>query len=450
MTLQSLVPKRHHKALTNPTEAPTPHEPGIGVTNNGFGDNNFLHIGNVISLGGGCLIDLRLTDPRLDMIRLLDTKGDVMAKSCSWAFKTPEFASWNSSHQHNLLWINGGPGKGKTMLTMGFIEVLVPKAKTGPSPRAVAYFFCQRIDPRLRSGTSVLRGLLYRLVMECPAIVKLIQGRWDAAGRSLFEDTNSFYALSEIVHEIAQDSSLPMITFIIDALDECEDELPQLLKLVVSTAASSRIKWLVSSRPHPKIEIRLKQAKGSNLDLEINAKQVASAVDNYIEEKTTALARTKNYDENLYLTVLKHLKTGAEGSFLWVSHLCNTLEKAPRRKTISILEIFPASLQSAYHEGWTQMQHMNDGEDLKLCIHILGSMVASRQSVRLADIASLARLPAGFAKDTESIKELVQLCGSFLIIQGDAVDFVHSSARSYLGGIPEFQNCGASKRPGFL
>lgn len=373
-----------------------------------------------------------------------------MVKSCSWALKTPEFASWNSGHQHNLLWINGSPGKGKTMLTMGIIEMLVPQSKTGSYPRTVAYFFCQRTDPRLRSGTSVLRGLLYCLVMECPAIVKHIQGRWEAAGRALFDDINSFYALSEIIREIAQDSSLPGITFIIDALDECEDELPQILDLIVSMEASSRIKWLVSSRCHPEIESRLKQAKGSSLDLEINAKQVANAVDNFTEEKTAALARAKKYDENLYLTVLKHLKTRAEGSFLWVSHLCDTLEKAPRRKTINILEAFPISLQTAYHQGWTQIQQMNDGEDLKLCIHILGSMVASRQPLRLADVASLARLPAGFAKDTESIKELVQLCGSFLIIRGDIVDFVHSSARSYLGGIPEFQNCGASKRSGFL
>lgn len=51
MTLQSLVPKRHNKTLTKPTEVPAPPELGIGVTNNGFGDNNFLHIGNVISLG---------------------------------------------------------------------------------------------------------------------------------------------------------------------------------------------------------------------------------------------------------------------------------------------------------------------------------------------------------------------------------------------------------------
>lgn len=51
MALHSLVPKRHHKALTKPTEPPAPSESGIGVTNNGFGDNNFLHIGNVISLG---------------------------------------------------------------------------------------------------------------------------------------------------------------------------------------------------------------------------------------------------------------------------------------------------------------------------------------------------------------------------------------------------------------
>lgn len=45
----SLVPKRRNKALAKPNE--TTQKPTIGLTNNEFGDNNYLHIGNVVSLG---------------------------------------------------------------------------------------------------------------------------------------------------------------------------------------------------------------------------------------------------------------------------------------------------------------------------------------------------------------------------------------------------------------
>lgn len=48
----SLVPKRHQKALAKPNDAPRePAHPAIDVANNGFGDNNYLHIGNVVNLG---------------------------------------------------------------------------------------------------------------------------------------------------------------------------------------------------------------------------------------------------------------------------------------------------------------------------------------------------------------------------------------------------------------
>lgn len=371
-------------------------------------------------------------------MRLRNIKGKVMTKSSSWMFKTPEFTTWNGNDPHNILWINGSPGKGKTMLIMGIIDMLSRQSKSGP-----AYFFCQRTDWRLKSATSVLRGLLYRIVMEKPAVFNRIQSKYDIAGRGLFEDVNSFYAMSEILHEVIQDLSLPGVVLVIDALDECEEGLPQLLDLIGQTAALPRVKWLVSSRCRPDISDQLKQTKGLlNLDLEIYSQHVSNAVDYYIEEKVSQIMRTKNYDDNLRLTILKFLKSRAGGSFLWPSHICKALTYAPRRKAISILESFPSGLQSTYQQMWTEMQRANDPHDMNVCMRILGSMISVRQPMRLFDAAASARLPGDVAKDTESVKELVQLCGSFLTVRGDFVTFVHHSARKYLEGFADFQNHG--------
>ena len=324
------------------------------------------------------------------------------------------------------------------MLTMSIIDMLSRQSKSGP-----AYFFCQRTDPRLKSATSILRGLLYRIVMEKPAVFNRIQSKYDIAGRELFDDVNSFYAMSEIFREVIQGPSLPGVVLIIDALDECEEGLPQLLDLIAQTAALPQVKWLVSSRCRPDIENQLKQTRGLlNLDLEINSQHISNAVDYYIEEKVSQITRTKNYDDNLRLTILKSLKSRADGSFLWPSHVCKALENAPRRKAIPILESFPSGLQSTYQQMWTEMQRTTDHDDMKFCMRILGSMISACQSMRKSDVAAFARLPGDVARDTESVKELVQLCGSFLTIRGDLVTFVHHSARKYLEGVADFQNHG--------
>ena len=71
---------------------------------------------------------------------------------------------------------------------------------------------------------------------------------------------------------------------IVNALDECEWGLSQLLNFISRTASTSRVKWLVSSRHRDGIEERLRSDKGRmKLSLELNAHSyVANAVTSYI------------------------------------------------------------------------------------------------------------------------------------------------------------------------
>jgi hypothetical protein len=86
-----------------------------------------------------------------------------------------------------------------------------------------------------------------------------------------------------------QDPSLKRMYLIVDALDECESELSQLLDLIVRSASdsSSQVKWLVSSRPRLDIEQRLRLEKDRiELDLEKNVQDhVSYAVNAYINHK---------------------------------------------------------------------------------------------------------------------------------------------------------------------
>jgi hypothetical protein len=102
------------------------------------------------------------------------------------------------------------------MLLCGIINELQKlKAKTS----LISYFFCQATDSRINNATAVLRGLLY-LLMSQPLLSSHVRHRYDYAGKSLFEDTNAWVALTNIFTNVLQDQSLNATYLIIDALDE--------------------------------------------------------------------------------------------------------------------------------------------------------------------------------------------------------------------------------------
>jgi hypothetical protein len=116
---------------------------------------------------------------------------------------------------------------------------------------------------------------------------------------------------------------------IVDALDECVTDLPNLLRFVAEqSSACSRVKWVVSSRNWPVIEEQLEQAGHKvRLSLELNAESVSVAVGVFIEHKVSQLAQQKKYDKQTRDAVLERLTSHANDTFLWVALVCQDLEQ---------------------------------------------------------------------------------------------------------------------------
>ncbi|PVH90269.1 NACHT-domain-containing protein, partial [Periconia macrospinosa] len=265
-----------------------------------------------------CMQDLRLTNPRDDKKRIEDTNGGLLKDSYRWVLGNANFQRWRDDRQSRLLWIKGDPGKGKTMLLCGIANELTSSmAKTA----LLSYFFCQATDSRINSAAAVLRGLLYLLVNQQPSLISHVRKKYDQAGKTLFEDTNAWVALTEIFTDVLQDPSLNTTYLIVDALDECITDLPKLLDFVVKqSSASSRVKWIVSSRNWPDIEERLERAGHKvRLSLELNAESVSKAVSIFIEQKVSQLAQQKRYNERTQDAVRAHLASNANNTFLWVA-----------------------------------------------------------------------------------------------------------------------------------
>ncbi|EOA86112.1 uncharacterized protein SETTUDRAFT_74779, partial [Exserohilum turcica Et28A] len=176
-----------------------------------------------------CLQDLCPSNPRNDKKRIEETKGGLLVGAYCWILDNNTFQQWQQDLESRLLWVKGDPGKGKTMLLCGIIDEL---QNLTLKPTFISYFFCQATDSRINNATAVLRGLLYMLVDQQPSLVVHVRKKHDRAGKSLFEDTNAWVALTEIFADVLRDASLSATYLIIDALDECVTDLAKLLTFI--------------------------------------------------------------------------------------------------------------------------------------------------------------------------------------------------------------------------
>jgi hypothetical protein len=375
-----------------------------------------------------CLADLRLTDPRDDKKRIEETKGGLLKDAYHWVLDHPDFRQWRHDAQHQLLWVKADPGKGKTMLLCGIIDEL---QKTVASNAVLAYFFCQATDSRINNAIAVLRGLLYMLVSQQPSLLSHVRGKYDHAGKSLFEDANAWVALAEIFDAILRDPDLNTTFLIIDALDECVIDLSKLLSFIAKhTSASSRVKWIVSSRNWPEIEAQLEQAGHKvQLSLELNEESVSAAVGVFIQQRVSQLAQQNKYDKHIKQAVLDHFTSNANDTFLWVALVCINLQMTAKRNVLKKLGLFPPGLDALYKQ---MMQQISKSDDAELCKQVLAFVALVYRPITLEELVALVEELEDLADDPTSIREIISLCGSFLTIRGKTVYFVHQSAKDFL------------------
>lgn len=234
------------------------------------------------------------------------------------------------------------------------------------------------------------------------------------------------------------DPELNQVCLVVDALDECQLGLEQLLNFINETSAhpACQVRWLVSSRNQPGIEENLRPGEGIiQLGLEQDAEsQVFRAISAYVDHKASELAQLKQYKSDLEAEVRDYLHLNSSGTFLWVALVCKQLEKTRhwKWKTLKVLKSFPPGLQPFYQRMIEQMHVQCDNDDLILCKQVLGASTLAYRPLHLAELTSIAQLPDEFHSDKNALEELVGLCGSFLIVRDEAIYFVHQSAKDYL------------------
>ncbi len=320
------------------------------------------------------------------------------------------------------------------MLVIGIINELLQQVQS-KSSQSIAYFLCQATDPKLNNAISILRSLIYMLVRQQPYLISCLREKYDTDPK-LFENGNTFYSLSVILENMLQNSTQSMTYLLVDALDECETGLSDLLKLIARTksVSATQVKWIVSSRNRDDIEQEIDFGnEETKLSLELNANHISDAVAAYIDHK---VSRLKSLQRNgtILQRVKEQLRRKSDGTFLWVALVVQEMQKCWRSAAmIKLLEGVPRGLTPLYDRMLQQIQCFGDS-DRELCVLVLSIVTLAYRPLHLYELGRLAGL-CDQRDGSEDLEDIVGMCGSLLTIRDNYVYLIHQSAKDYLSDI---------------
>ncbi|CRG89233.1 WD-40 repeat-containing protein [Talaromyces islandicus] len=381
-----------------------------------------------------CLHALRCPDSLAVKNRLKESKDRLVHQSIQWILEDPQYKDWANGDEVGLLWIKGGAGKGKTMLSIGLIEQLA-RAQAQDESTVVIYSFCQNADYELNTLEAILKGLILQLANQQPELKESLRRRWDTIQESFSEDVTSWQSLWNILFEMLARCKYSRVYMVVDALDECQDDdVVDFLKSIVRKGLDhpGKIKWMLTSRPWDGAERVLLAGQDQvqiSLDGEHNSQSVSGAVEAYIASKVEELSRQHKYGATLKSEIETELTERSEGTFLWVSLVCKALESVCRDDALSTVQSLPPGLHPFYGRVLNQL---NQGElaEVQKCMRLLKAMMTVYRPLKVAEVASVI----GLTDDEDTIRGLVDCCASFIRLREDHIEFVHQSARDYLAG----------------
>jgi ankyrin repeat domain-containing protein 50 len=382
-----------------------------------------------------CLTAIFLTDPQDDRDKLIHIKGSRVDGTCEWIKTNELYNAWLNFHSQ-LLWLSGGPGKGKTMLSIFLAEELERFVEESQAALFIQYF-CDNRDEKRNTAVAILRGLIWQILKHCPKLSNHILPSLN--NRDASQLNTSFESLWRIFETMVSDPILGTVYCVLDGLDECDEmslevflkKLKALFSIKSRVAQTCRLKLITVSRELPDfIPEILSSFPRLRLDPDADS-EVNSDIHRFIEVKVDELSQYRRYSESLQAHVKEAFLDRAQGTFLWVGIVASELKKYRATETERALKLFPSELEGLYARMLLQI----DVSQLDTAVKILRWVVMAVRPLTLSElseaIGTTAVASAGFSCE-EVMRDQVLSCGYFLTIKEDEVGLIHQSAKDYL------------------
>lgn len=206
--------------------------------------------------------------------------------------KHVDLDSWlHGREQSSLLWIQDETNEGHTLFVSAITEALEAASRRFRFQEydyrpLVSYFFCRPYMGETRSAAQVLRGLIYRLLVNSPSALSHVITTCDMNIENLRGELHELPCLSNILQVALQSQIFEKcrIFLVVEGIDQCASDanevgISDLLETMSKIAKTGiKFKFIVSSKPSRDIKGELARLHFGHQVLRLDPAQVATAL----------------------------------------------------------------------------------------------------------------------------------------------------------------------------
>lgn len=329
-----------------------------------------------------------------------------------WLYEKIE--EWDKADKERIFWIVGGPGFGKST----FAANLQKSVYSGKIP---AIQFVEWGKPDHSNPCNILRNLAFQLAVRYPDYMRFVLALPQLDNLINMNEYELFDILFCESTFMKIDGGHESVWFLIDALDEANDEYDNKIALTIARHIDRMPKWIkfiLTSRDDSKVRLPLQKYHPQVFDLtlsinELNEKDMMEFVLTELSEMGPSIEQCKN------------IVNKSEGVFLYLKLVVEDIKKGVY--SLDELGHIPVDINSYYFELFTRIFQKDMTFYEEHVSKVLEIMVSSSKIMKLPLLKECANIESEriFFKITDSLQHLIR-------IQNEEINFFHNSLQNWL------------------
>ncbi|KAH8653538.1 hypothetical protein BX600DRAFT_82211 [Xylariales sp. PMI_506] len=342
-----------------------------------------------------------------------------------WILQEDSFMDWrrsmdnNSEQMHRVIWLSGGAGTGKSILSSFVVNTLVEEGAW------CQYFYIRFGDRKKRTLSMILRSLVFQIAQVVPGFLQRVTELADEAID--FETADPKFIWDRVFKMILfRWKGLRPFFWVIDGLDEAEDPRAAIRLLIDISSSITPIRILFTGRRTTEIASafdRIPQGIGYET---INVEGHLGDLRQYIQ---TELSLSGSIEFQEY--VKSRLIEGSQNNFLWVHLAVDKVNQAYTHADIeAALQELPMGMKAVYDRMASSIEKKTP-DNKSLAAKILQCVACSVRVLRVAELAHA--LGDVLSEILDLPRTIMDLCGGFVVVDsGGNVAMIHQTAQAYL------------------
>ena len=374
--------------------------------------------------------------------------------TCTWVTDQFLYRKWSSAKRDPIVWLIGGPGTGKTVLS----KYLVGEFRQNAKEMLVTHFHCDKDQGSLSSTEAILSSLLHQILAKNGHLIEHAVREFETRPRGF---SDSLGTLCTVLGNVLQDRKCPKICCILDAIDECPN--PHDLLKEVSTHYESRLKdrrlysiespirFLITSQPGQNFEnFALLPRFSWVIDMSTTKNFRCREID--IQLSIADRVANLPFSARVKRKIQQNLEQGADGMYLWVSLTLDQLANTSSHGVDQVLKSTPRDLDERYKSFVSQISKKSRDWAQKIILLVVTALrPLSVTELYLAFMlleGGHSHVNEGLDEDTlDDFEKDLRLCGPMIKIKHmssqrsvshtSTVTLVHPTAKDFLTRNPD-------------